>query len=116
MKLKIPIPDFSNSEIVGKRTTANKKKVKSTQEDVIVDLFSNLDLNSKNISSIAMMCILVITGLIIFSTDMKSIDIQTNTFMISSSAQSMISFIPLLMIGALGMGLMPLLFKVLRIR
>jgi len=112
MKIKIPIPDFSNSEITGKRTTANKKKVKSTQEDAFVELVKII--SDLNITPMQVITATVSIFIIIFLYG--NITSSLNTDVVGNSAANMIAIIPLLITGAMVLGLVSVMGSVLGVR
>jgi len=112
MKFKIPIPDFSNSEVVEKRTNVNKKKVKSTQEDVFIELISMIS-NVGIKPGTAIMW--VVYGLIMFWL-FGSITSSLNTDIIGNSAVSMIGIVTLLISISMVLGLVSVLGPILGVR
>ena len=112
MKFKIPIPDFSNSEVVEKRTTTKKKKVKSTQEEGITELvkfISDLNIKPGNAATF-------IVSMIIFLYCYGSITSSLNTSTISNNTINIVGIIPLLVIAAIVLGIVNVLYSVLGIR
>ena len=110
MKLKIPIPDFSGSEISSsiikeKKKSKTKSKINtSEQEEAIVEvlsMFSKIKLGRTDIHKVIMPLLVFLVGISVFGNVTSSL----NTSVVGPSVSGMIGMIPIILVGTTILGL-----------
>ena len=110
MKLKIPIPDFSGSEIRSSVIKEEKKSKVNTseQEEAIVEVLnmvSKIKLGRTNIPKVIMPLLVFLIGISIFG----NVSTSLNTSVVGPSVGSMIGIIPILLVASMIIGMVSLI-------